>query len=123
MSASAEHEELREALGAYALGALPEPEADRVHRHLEACPDCQAEFERLRAAVDALPASVTQIDAPPELKARVMATVEAEAALLQEAGGAADHPAPAPKRWFQRPRLVAATGSSKSAWKRCDPPP
>ncbi len=101
MSDQLEHREYADALGAYALGALPQDEAERVRRHLQACPVCRAELDGLRAAVDGLPASVEQVEPPPELKQRLMAIVESEAALLRAAGEAADRPAAetAPPRW------------------------
>lgn len=87
-----EHREYTEALGAYALGALAENEADRMSRHLEGCAACRAELEGLRTAVDALPASVEQVEPPPELKQRLMAIVQSEADLLRAAGETADRP-------------------------------
>jgi anti-sigma-K factor RskA len=94
-----EHRDSSEALGAYALGALPGAEHERVRGHLTGCGQCRAELEGLRAAVDALPASVPQIDPPPELKVRLMEIVEAEAELLRAAGEPADKPASTPRRW------------------------
>jgi len=88
---SFEHRDCSEALGAYALRSLPEDEAERVRRHLEQCPACRAELDRLRVAVEALPASVEQIEPPPELKSRLMSIVESEGE-LRGAGEAADHP-------------------------------
>jgi anti-sigma factor RsiW len=100
-----DHRDCSEALGAYALGALPDVENERVHQHLASCRPCRAELESLRAAVDALPASVPQIDPPPELKARLMEIVETEADVLQAAGEPADEPPKAaspgpPRRWL-----------------------
>jgi anti-sigma-K factor RskA len=92
MTGPPQHSDCRESLGAYALGALSDAEARGVERHLESCQECRADLDWLRAAVDALPASVTQIEPPPELKQRVMQIVEAEAALLRAAGHAADEP-------------------------------
>jgi anti-sigma-K factor RskA len=40
-------EHLREAVGAYALGALDPDEAAAVRRHLETCPECAAEHDAL----------------------------------------------------------------------------
>ena len=40
-------EQLRPAIGAYALGALEPDEAAEVRRHLEACPRCAAEHDAL----------------------------------------------------------------------------
>lgn len=99
MTEDREHRECTEALGAYALDALPAAEAERVRRHLEGCAECQTKLDGLRVAVDALPASVDQIQPRPELKARVMAIVESEAELLRAAGEDADRPTPeAPAR-------------------------
>ena len=92
MSSGLEHRECAESLGAFILGALPETESERVQQHLASCRECQAEFEWLRVAADALPASVSPVEPPPELKSRVMAIVQAEADLLSAAGEAADRP-------------------------------
>src|SRR5437868_3920549 len=103
MSSGLEHRDFSESLSAYALGALPEAESARVREHLATCRECQAELEWLRAAVDALPASVPQVEPPPELEARVMEIVRAEAELLRAAGEAADRPqppAPRRRRWW-----------------------
>jgi anti-sigma-K factor RskA len=97
-----EHREYDDALGAYALGALPDAEAERVRRHLEGCRECRAELERLRVAVEALPASVEQVEPPPELKQRLMAIVQSEADLLGAAGAAADRPEASTRRRRRR---------------------
>jgi anti-sigma-K factor RskA len=96
-----EHRECAEALGAYALGALPDSEAARVERHLSECHECRAELDWLRGGVEVLPASVPPVEPPPELKSRLMAIVESEAELLRAAGPAADQPVspPPPSRW------------------------
>jgi anti-sigma-K factor RskA len=99
VSSGLEHRECAESLGAYVLGALPEAESDRVQRHLSECRECQTEFEWLRGAANALPASVTSVDPPRELKSRVMAIVHAEAELLQAAGEAADRPPRRRRSW------------------------
>lgn len=103
MNSELEHSKCAEELGAYALGALPDAESDRVRRHLSGCRECRAELEWLRAAVDALPVSVTPIEPPPELKARLMETVSAEAELLRASGAEADRPRPAPRRRWRLP--------------------
>jgi anti-sigma-K factor RskA len=99
VSSGLEHQECAESLGAYALGALPEAESDRVQRHIGTCRECRAELEWLRVAADALPASVSPVEPPPELKSRVMAIVQAEADLLQAAGEAADRPPRKRRSW------------------------
>jgi anti-sigma factor RsiW len=115
MSSGLEHRECAEALAAYALGALPDAEGTRVRRHLDRCHECRAELDWLRAAVDALPASVPQIEPSPELRGRVMEIVKAEAGPLQTA---ADRPKrlrrprrlrwPVPARRALRPGLAIA---------------
>jgi anti-sigma-K factor RskA len=76
VSAHAEH---ADSVGAYALGALPELEAQVFERHLMACEECQEELRRLNEAVEALPRSVTPHQPPPSLKTSLMDVVKAEA--------------------------------------------
>jgi anti-sigma-K factor RskA len=93
-----QHVEQVESVGAYALGALPELEAQIFERHLMGCELCQEELERLAEAVEALPRSVPAHQAPASLKARLMDVVNAEAA-----------PTPASaRRRFTLPRLRPA---------------
>jgi anti-sigma-K factor RskA len=88
-----DHEHVAEALAAYVLDALDEGEAVTVGAHLRECAACRDEFAELRAVVDQLPAATPQLAPPPELKARIMAEVEAEAQLLRAAQGPrADRP-------------------------------
>ncbi|MGX5657907.1 zf-HC2 domain-containing protein, partial [Geodermatophilus nigrescens] len=64
-----EHRELREQLGAYALGHLTGAERDRVRAHLDGCADCRAELADIAplaarlAAVD--PRALDETPAPP----------------------------------------------------------
>jgi anti-sigma-K factor RskA len=73
------HEELRDDLAAYALGALSPAEAAEFERHLAECEACRVRLRWLQPAVDVLPASVEQRTPPGELRDRLMATVRAEA--------------------------------------------
>ena len=92
------HADQVESIGAYALGALPELEAQVFERHLMSCEECQEELHRLNQAVEALPRSVTLHQPPPSLKASLMDAVNAEAA-----------PTPRPaRRRFSLPRLQPA---------------
>jgi anti-sigma-K factor RskA len=107
---SAGHDDrFRDDAAAWVLGALPEEEAATFAAHLEGCAACRAEVDHLRAAADALPASVPAVPPPPELKDRIMAVVAAEAEVLRAAGPAADRPAPAPRRRRWLPSLRPAT--------------
>jgi anti-sigma-K factor RskA len=107
------HEQWGDAAGAYVLGALPEDERRGFEAHLATCDACRAEVDELGGAADALPAAAPAMIPPPALKARIMAEVEREAALLAAAGPKADRPAPARKprerrRWFSFPAVALA---------------
>jgi len=99
------HAEYAENVGAYALGALPELEAQVFERHLMACEECQDELHRLNEAVEALPRSVAPHEPPPSLRASLMEVVNAEAA---------QKPAPARRR-FALPQLRPATAWAAAA--------
>ncbi len=101
------HDEYKDNIGAYVLGALPELEVELMERHLASCESCRADVEELGPVPAALARSVPQVEPPPSLKASLMATVNAEAAI----------PAGKPARerrsfagWFQglQPRMAAA---------------
>ena len=64
--------------GAFLLGALAEEERIAFELHMESCPDCRDEVERLRPAADALPRSVDQVVPPDRLRASIMDAVRAE---------------------------------------------
>ena len=83
------HQIYEQSIGAYLLGALDEAEAINFERHLDECHLCRDEVERLRPAAEALPRSVTPVSPPPELKAALMAEVEAD---LRERGAAPARP-------------------------------
>jgi anti-sigma-K factor RskA len=93
------HEALRDDLAAYALGALPATEASELERHLAECDACRERLRWLRPAVDLLPASVEQRTPPDQLRARLLATVRAEAGDSRREG------AGSPQRRERRIRL------------------
>jgi anti-sigma-K factor RskA len=77
------HEEMLDAVAAYALGAVSPNEAREVSEHLRACPECSAEYGRLRPAVTALAysaeacasAAAGATVASPLLKGRIMKAI------------------------------------------------
>jgi anti-sigma-K factor RskA len=87
-----DHERWLDAAGAYVLEAMPEDERGAFEQHLQACAICRDEVEELLPAAHALPMASPQLVPPPELKARIMAEVEREAALLAQAGESVDQP-------------------------------
>jgi hypothetical protein len=71
---------IREELGAYVLAALEPDERDAVAAHLEQCPDCAAEHERL-AGMPALLVHAEGLeipDAPPAVEERVLDAIARE---------------------------------------------
>jgi anti-sigma-K factor RskA len=98
---------------AYVLGALQQDELSRFREHLDGCAQCRAEVAELQPVADELPASVAPAVASDALRQRILATVRAEAALLNAAGDEADRPAVARRRW--RPRSDFALGISAAA--------
>ena len=108
------HDEYRENIGPYVLGALPELDAELLERHLAGCESCRAEVEDLQPVTAAMARSVPQVEPPPSLKASLMEIVRAEAAA--RAGEAAG-----PRRerrsfgsWFSglQPRMAAALAAA-----------
>ena len=73
-----DHARFADDAGAFLLGALAEEERVSFELHMESCPDCRDEVERLRPAADALPRSVEQVDPPDRLRASIMDAVRAE---------------------------------------------
>ena len=65
-------------VAAYSLGALDAAESEAFRRHLESCAVCPIELAAFRQVVDDLAISVPQIEAPRELRRRVMRAVEEE---------------------------------------------
>lgn len=99
-----------DAAAAYVLGALPEAELASYREHLAGCAECMAEVAALQPAADSLALGVPRIEAPPELRARLMAVVDGEAELLCAAGHQADRPdSPRARR---RARLVPALAAT-----------
>lgn len=86
----------------YALGALDD--ASGFELHLETCEICSAEVAQFGADVDMLARSVPPVPAPRALIDDVMATVRAEAEVLNAAGADADKPAR--RRRFTAPRAL-----------------
>jgi anti-sigma-K factor RskA len=78
----AEHDQLSQDCGAYVLGALEEHEAAALRKHMDSCALCRDEVRRLNAVTEVLGLGVPALDPPPELRRRVLDTVNAEAALF-----------------------------------------
>jgi anti-sigma-K factor RskA len=102
-----DHDRWADAAGAYVLGAMTANERDDFERHMATCAACREDVDELRPAAEALPMASPPVLPPPALKERIMAEVEREAALLAQAGPAADRPvAERPRRRFRFPALT-----------------
>ena len=72
--------------GAFVLGALEPQEHDAFAEHLRTCDQCRREVEELRVAAEALPLTAEPVDAPPELRDRIMEVVRADARPQDDTG-------------------------------------
>ena len=75
-----EHERLREDISAWVIGALEPAEAAALEEHMRTCDSCARQARWLQPATGALLESVEPMEAPPELRERVMSEVRADAA-------------------------------------------
>jgi Putative zinc-finger len=71
-------EEVRELLPEHLLGTLEEPEDLEVRRHLRGCTGCREERMHLEEGVSALSRAVHDHEPPPELRERVLRTLDEE---------------------------------------------
>lgn len=115
----AHHRDCADALGAYALHALPEEEVHDVELHLRSCERCREDLAGLSLVVEALPAAAPPLTAPPMLEQRLMSVVSSEAQLLRAAGGEADRVPAKPRRRgggrWARPALAAVAATAAAA--------
>jgi len=91
---------------AYLLGALDDAEATAFEAHLADCDRCRAELRWLQPAVDVLPASVEQLEPPPELRKRILGGIEADTSRPPVLQRGAQH-RPAGQSFWSRLRLPA----------------
>ena len=116
------HEELRESLPAFALGALDADEHREVTAHVASCAECAAEVSALGRVVEEIGLDATPVSPPAGLKAKVLERVANErkrSVLLRM-------PIEKPRSVEQRPRwasglalaasIAIAVGASLYAW-------
>lgn len=78
-----DHRAVRESLGDYAIGRLPQAEATVVQTHLDGCADCRGELAEVSSVLPALarvdPAQLDRTPVPPaDLGERIVAAARAE---------------------------------------------
>lgn len=74
-----DHDDVREQLEAYALGALEAEEAEAVRDHLARCPECAAELPKWQRVTDGLPsalAAASPLRIHRSLRRRIVARVQ-----------------------------------------------
>jgi anti-sigma-K factor RskA len=69
-----DHDEMRESVGLYVLGALDRDERAAFEAHLATCRACTEEVRSLASVAQSLPHSVPLVEPPADLRARVLAT-------------------------------------------------
>ena len=72
-----EHDQIKDLAAEYALGILDPAELRRVEEHLGGCDDCRRYYGEMQAAGNALALSMPPLEAPPELRARIVAAATA----------------------------------------------
>ena len=85
-------EEVTELAGLHVLHALDAEESAAVRVHLDGCAAAHPEFEELGGVVPAIAQLFEPVDAPPELKSRVMAAVAAAGAPVSPVAATAAPP-------------------------------
>ena len=70
--AAPRHDEVVDALGAYALDALDPEERAAVETHVAGCPTCQVAIARYDTALGAFAATAPPLPPPPALRARLL---------------------------------------------------
>jgi Anti-sigma-K factor rskA/Putative zinc-finger len=100
---------------AYVLGALSEHEYESYRAHLAGCVECSAEVARLQPVADSLALGVARMQAPEDLRARLMAAVNGEAELLHAAGHEADRVPRGRGSWRMRLGPALAAGAALAA--------
>lgn len=88
MNTPQDHRRLRELLGPYALGGLPEDAAAELRAHLDGCADCSAQLAQIAPLADALrdidAETLAEPPAPsPDLGSRIRQRVAEERALVE----------------------------------------
>ena len=104
-------EEVTELLASYALDALPAEEAAAVERHLEGCRRHDAELQELRDGTAAVALAAPEREPRPELRTRLLAAFESEAAARTAAPVPLRRPARRSFAWRPAPAFAYAAAA------------
>ncbi len=94
-----EHDQVQEALGAYALGAMPADELAQMRAHIMACEECMRDADALTEAASSFGVSAGTVPLPAGFSESVLAQVRSERPT----------PAPSRPRWRWGTVFVSAT--------------
>jgi len=110
------HDELRESLPAFALGALDAGERQAVASHLETCAECRAELAELERAVAGIGLDAPPVTPPAHLRSRVLNRIATEPqqskAHTLPFAPKHDRPAPSVNRLALAAAVTLAVGAS-----------
>ena len=81
------HEQLRDDISAWVIGALEPAESAALEEHIRGCESCARQVRWLQPATAALLESVEPMEPPPQLRERVMSEVRADAARHEKSRG------------------------------------
>lgn len=107
--------DVRDMLGAYALGALDPAERRQVADHLVGCSACRAALARHERATTALGLSVAPVPPPPDLAQRLLAEIGQGNGLTRPPAAPATGAVPVPPIAEARRWRRAATGLAAAA--------
>ena len=106
------HEEYRDDLPLYAVGALTSEEAERIKRHLAECPACREDLQAFEEAASQIAMAVEPEAPPTRVKQQLLARLEAEPSVA--ASPITESPLPA---WTPvRSREAVREKRTRSAW-------
>ncbi|HEX2295971.1 MAG TPA: zf-HC2 domain-containing protein, partial [Actinomycetota bacterium] len=92
------HDELKDLIAAYALGAVPEDELPRIRSHILSCEECMVEADALVDAASSLALTVEPASLSTDFATRVLAAADTRGAT----------PSPQPPSWSRRWRVASA---------------
>ena len=105
------HEQYREGLALYAVGALTSKETKDFEFHLAECPSCREELNSLQAAAAQIALAVEPVPPPFGFRDQLLARFEGRStapAVDREASQGAPHPPRQRTRWFWMPAFATA---------------
>lgn len=104
------HNDLREAIGLYVLGALSAEDRLRLETHLSTCEACSAEAASLREVAAALPHDVVFVDPPAALRQKVLAAAGGRSPVVAPFPSSASNRGAAPDAQISQHRSRVWTG-------------